>query len=191
MLLGNGCAGQRPLPAWQREVERYIAQQGNGDPNVLRDTVDLRARSTPRPARVTLGKLNVPGPGIWPFCPMRDVNGVLVGQHAIESDNWFLFLVGVTQRPPANNAGLEDIRLLAFASARNRLQWCVAPEAPQAVARYVRTWLPENPEEPGAPPAALTFPADADVFTLEPDGPCLTVTEQRSGATWKLQLPAP
>ena len=190
-LLGSGCAVQGPLPTWQRRVERYVARQGNGDPNVLRDTVDLRARSAPRPARVTFGELNVPGPGLWPFRSTRDVNGVLVGRHTLGSENWFIFVVGVVQRQPVSEAGVEDIRLLGFTSAQNRLRWCVAPEAPEAVARYVRTWLPDNTAPQVVAPPAPAFPADADVFTLEPDGQCVTVTEQHSGATWQMQLPPP
>lgn len=191
MLLGGGCAGQGPLPAWQRQLERYVAQQGNGDPNVLRDTVDLRARSAPRPARVTFGKLDVPGPGVWPFRDTWDVNGVLVGQHPLGSENWFIFIVGVIQRQPAGEAGMDDIRLLGFASVKNRLRWCVAPETPEAVARYVRTWFPESTGEEGAARPTFAFPSDADLFTLERDDRSLTVTEQHSGATWQMQLPPP
>jgi len=184
----TGCAAKAALPAWQHRLTQYIAQQGNGDPNVLSDTTDLHSRRSLRPARITFGELDIPGGGIWPFATSRDANGVLLGRHRVESHDWFLFLVGVVKRRASHAAGIEDIRLLGFTIEQRKLCWRVDRRNPRAVAQYVGARRRDDPNRTSGYSSHAAFPAATDVFKLDVHGGIVTATEQTSGAVWQLRL---
>ena len=188
LTITAGCAAKAPLRAWQDRLTQYIAQQGNGDPNVLSDTTDLHSRRSLRPARITFGELDIRGRGLWPFVTRRDANGVLLGQRRVGSRDWFLFLVGVVKRRANHTAGLEDIRLLGFTIKQRKLCWRVARRNPRAVAQYVGARRLDDPNKTSRYSSHASFPAATDVFKLEVRGDAVTATEQTSGAVWQLRL---
>ncbi len=183
----TGCAVTNPIQAWQDRLTRYIAEQGNGDPAVLRETVDLRSRRSLRPARITFGESNIPCPGVWPFAGKRDANGVLLGEQHIGPHNWYFFLVGIIEHRPRSTSGPEDVRLVGFTVNRTTFRWRVAEPQPEALAQYLAASSASHPRvRPRGPYAP--FPAPTDVFSLDVAGNVVTATEENSGARWALHL---
>ncbi|MBU0718114.1 MAG: hypothetical protein KJ749_07700 [Planctomycetes bacterium] len=190
-LTAMGCAARSPIAVWQDRLSHYLAQQGNGDPSVLRDLVDLRSRRSPRPARIVFGELDVPGPGVPPFVSWRDVNGVLLGQQKVGSSDWCFFLVATVKRQTGSIGECEDVRLVGFTIDQGKLHWQVSKKQPEAVARYVSgspdTAAGTSLNQPGH----TAFPRPADAYQLAFAGPVVTAREERSGAEWRLRLPDP
>ncbi|MGD2081238.1 MAG: hypothetical protein PVJ36_08945 [Nitrospirota bacterium] len=175
-LLSSGCAMKNPVAVWQGSLDEYIAEQGAGDPNVLRDAVDMHSRSRLRPASITFGG-EFKGPGMPGFRANRYVNGVLLGQRDFDSRPWYFFLVGVRSR---DGAEIEDIRLAAFTPEEDGLLWRLAPPDPEALERYV------SATEGGS--LSVTFPSPLDRYSLGLSGHVATAAEERSGAAWELDL---
>jgi len=186
-----GCAARSPIAVWQDRLSHYIAQQGNGDPSVLRDLVDLRSRRSPRPARIVFGELDVPGPGVPPFVTWRDVNGVLLGQQKVGSHDWCFFLVATVKRQPGSIGKCEDVRLVGFTVDEGRLHWQVAEKQPGAVARYLSGSPDTTAGTSLSQPGHAIFPRPTDAYQLAFAGPVVTAREERSGAEWRLRLPDP
>ncbi|MEJ2313828.1 MAG: hypothetical protein P8Y85_03425 [Nitrospirota bacterium] len=175
-LLSSGCAMKNPVAVWQGSLDEYIAGQGAGDPNILRDTVDMHSRRRLRPALVTYGG-EFKGPGMPGFRAERYVNGVLLGQREVDSRPWYFVLVGVRSR---DDTEIEDIRLAAFTPAKAGLLWRVAPPDPEALARYTSAMEGDSP--------VPAFPSPLDRYTLGLSGHVATAAEERSGAAWELDL---
>ncbi|MEK6674784.1 MAG: hypothetical protein AABZ47_03920 [Planctomycetota bacterium] len=175
-----GCATRDPIFVWQDRVTQYIAVHGHGDPGVLRETVDMKARSSPRPSLLTFGELDIAGPGLPPFIKTWDAQGVLVGLHKIEKERWFFFLVGTLKRTPRSQAGIDDIRLVVFKSREDKLDWLVAPPNPEALTLYQATHLTECLGR------GAIFPGSADSFEFFVSGATVTAKEKSSGAVWQL-----
>ena len=181
-----GCAAADPIAVWQGRLAQYVERQGNGDPGVLRDTVDLHSRRGPRPERITFAALGIAGGGLRLFAPVRDVRGVLVGVQEVGPASWFFFLVGTVKQRPRSSAGLEEVRALAFTADRGGLHWRVAAPDSEALARYVAALQKLGPLSAGSRPG--NFPGPTDVFQLKLSDETAFITEPRSGATWELSL---
>jgi len=175
-LIITGCAAKSPLVIWQDNITEYISKQGNGDPNVLRDTVDMHARKIERPARITFGGL-LSDPNDPLFSKKVTVNGVLLGIKEIESRYWFLFLVGISDN---DTLMIKDVRLTGFTSEQNKLFWQSAGQDRNAVDQYLSAF-PERYKD-------IVFPSPVDVFELDVSGHSVIVKENRSGAVWKLNM---
>lgn len=171
----TGCASKSPLVIWQDNIAEYISKQGNGDPNVLRDTVDMHARKIERPARITFGGL-LSDPNN-PFSIEVTANGVLLGVKEIESRYWFLFLVGISDNDPLM---IEDVRLTGFTSEQDKLLWQSADQDRNVVDQYL-SGFPEHDKE-------IVFPSSVDVYELDVSGHSVIAKENRSGAVWKLDI---
>lgn len=178
-LGSSGCAMKNPVAVWQNHLDEYISEQGAGDPNVLRDTVDMHSRRNLRPARITFGG-EFKGPGMPGLRANRYVNGVLLGQREVDSRHWYFFLVGV--RSPGDEK-LEDIRLAGFTPYKAKLLWRVAPPDQEALERYLSS-IEGNVK--GS--RIVTFPSPLDKYSLGLSGHVVTATEERSGASWQLDL---
>ena len=183
----SGCAAKNPIVVWQERLAEYVKEKGNGDPNVLRDTVDLHSRRSPRPGRITFTALGIAGPGVFPFTATFDAQGVLVGLGDVGSRHWFLFLVGIVKQYPRVSAGLEDVRLLAFTADRAGLHCRVGGPDQGALARYVAA-VRKRECSSAVRASGPVFPSPADLFQLKIVDQTALVTESQSGATWKLQL---
>jgi len=165
----SGCAAGPPEPvslqSWQRGLERYVWDQGNGDPNVLRDTSwdDVHAGfaiiSDPLPDRST------------------DAIGLLLAHRRIEGRQYFLFLFGLLR-----SADLEDLRPVALNVERGQFHWVVARSEPASTAIYRR--MTANGGK------SACFPAPSDLFGVQVAGNRLIVVHSASGAAWHLTLPA-
>jgi hypothetical protein len=183
-----GCTSRRPIEAWQQRLSSYIMDQGNGDPNILRDTWDVHSRRSLRPARLTFGELDLPGRGLPPFRDKLDVNGVLLGHKTTDEDSWFIFLVGVVKRRPHSRAGIKDIRLVAFTIRQEHLCWRVGRRNRKALRTYVHSLKPTSSDEKASPRSPPTFPHPTDVYRLEISDQNVTAVHEGSGATWRLSL---
>ena len=76
-----GCAPSGvTIPTWQHNVERYIKERGDGDPNVLRDVTIPGGRR----GFASIGQAD-PGQS-------SDVSAVLLGHRTIDDKPWFIYL---------------------------------------------------------------------------------------------------
>ncbi|UCF33031.1 MAG: hypothetical protein JSV78_11935 [Phycisphaerales bacterium] len=183
-----GCTSRRPIEAWQHRLSSYIMDQGNGDPNVLRDTPDAHSRRSLRPARITFGELDVPGRGLPPFTDKLDVNGVLLGHETVEEDSWFIFLVGVVKHRPRSRSGIKDIRLVAFTIQQEQFCWRVGRRNRKALSTYADSLRPPGEGDETTPRSPPMFPHPTDVYRLEISDQSVMAVDERSGATWRLSL---
>jgi hypothetical protein len=181
LLLFTGCAQPtRPvsLPIWQESVERYIAEEASGDPNVLREMNWARDQKG-------FSIIGAPVPE-----KSTDANGLLLAHRQIAGRTRFVFLVGLVERREVG-----DIRLAVYTPGDQRQHWHMSPENPQSLQRYLEhrrnNWPILYPGLSEPPPGYLSFPRADDEFHLAVDGNRLTVTHQQSGATWMLALPPP
>jgi len=178
---GWGCAGGggRPLLDWRQSLQDYADTWGNGDLNVVRTATDAGNRFD------VIGTRE----GGVPFLNSyrTDANGVLVGLRRVGPRLWHVYLVGAIDFKGGHEAFPEDesavrrILPMAVAAEGPGYVWAIAPDQPQATRRYL-----------AAQSGPSVFPAPGDRFVLSGDGPSVTIREERTGATWSLQLePAP
>jgi hypothetical protein len=179
-LLGaaGGCAGQRPIDAWQDSLARYVEREGHGDPSILRDSPALRSPNALRPGVIRFSKLNVRGPGLF------DVHGVMLDTGTPER---YAFLVGVVRRPSSGRSRLEDVRLVLCEFDRSTTRWKVSPPDPEALAAYVRA-VSDGDEDLPRHPHEQVFPALDDVFEYEVESGVAVARHPRSGAAWRVDL---
>ena len=170
VIVGCSEPGAGPAPmtvnlsVWQRGVEHYIDDQGNGDPNILRDTT----LPTSQPGFAMIGEADV--------TRSTDANGLLLGHRYINGRPWFIYLVGMIK------AGkLDDIRLVALSHEAEKSSWEVSDPDDGALERY-------RSESPGSDASFTTFPAPSDQFKLEIDSSNITVQHIQSGAKWHLEI---
>lgn len=182
----SGCATQQPVEAWKIRVTRYISEQGNGDPNVLRDLADARARDAVRPDRVMIGEFGVKGPARGGTTPVYDVQGILIGHYRAADRFWFVFLVGVLRQQTSGPPVIEDVRLAAMTAIGRELRWVVSDPDDIATRRYI------SPSSTApADPAYRIFPKATDLYRTVVQEDRVNVFEDRSGANWNLRLPPP
>jgi hypothetical protein len=169
-----GCA-ETPEPvtisSWQRSVERYVWDEGNGDPNVLRDLSwddvhkGFAIMSDPEPARST------------------DAIGLLLGHRRVGQTGCFIFLVGLV-----DHQHLEDLRPVALYFEAGQFHRIVGPSDQQALSTYRR----DNPGGTAGPPShGPAFPRQVDAFSLDVQGEQISIMDRSSGASWKLAVPPP
>ena len=173
LALAAGCASDPPavtLNSWRQSLERYVWEQGNGDPNVLRDLSwdnvhkGFAVLGDPIPQRST------------------DAIGLLLAHRMIQGTPYFIFLVGLVRE-----GGLVDVRPVALQVAAGKFDWFVGPSDAQALASYRRTDRTlRDAASPAAPPA---FPAASDRFDLTVDANRLVIRHAQSAAHWALILP--
>lgn len=178
-----GCTTSRPLATWQQGLTDYVTRQGGGDPNILRTMQAARSRDALRPNWITYGELDVPGTMLPPFADTYDVQGVMVGQQELGGKRWMVFLVATVRRDRTPSGTIEDLRLAAFSpGAKGELFWRVSPPGDPALRAYASVFAAKDGPMPGV------FPSPVDRFQFHAEGADITVTEERSGATWRLSL---
>lgn len=193
VLFAEGCSTGNAMQAWQAEVERYIIKEGNRDPNVLRD---VRGR----PSQREFGVIGAAEKGFPFFAPARtDVTGVLLGHRLIESQHWYIFLVGAVQYHgafvdfPLEDAQVKDLRLAAFSGDNGEFRWQVSDEDAAAVEQYrqpqVESWRRSHPSRADSTDVPTSFPTPADNFRLTVEPPLVTVLDEHSLARWTLLVP--
>ena len=178
LLLASGCAADPPISvsisSWRQSVERYIWDQGNGDPSVLRElSWDDRHRgfatfSDPMPSRST------------------DVDGLLLAHRQVEGRWFFVFLVAIV-----DHQSLRDLRPVALNVDQGIFQWNIAPDDDYALTHY-RTWaLPEDHTASGTGNISSAFPGPAEDFEVRINGRRITVLHAPSTAGWEVTVPPP
>ena len=160
------------LASWQRSVERYVWDQGNGDPNVLRDMSwdDVHKG---------FAVINDAEPG-----RSTDATGFLLAHRRIESDSYFIFLVALVQR-----GALEDLRPMALSADNGKLHWIVGRPDPAALAAY-RQAEPQQAHDSAVTPTP-PFPRPTDRFVVDVAQNEVNIRDVPTGIVWRLALHPP
>lgn len=143
--LAGGCVPQGPaarnvsLATWQRSIERYVTEEGNGDAGVLRES------RLPDGQRGFLQMGNVARAGA------SDASGLLLGHPAVAGRRWFVYLVGFIR-----NNKLRDIRLVGLCVQADDFDWRISPPAPEAVRAYQMSQTSERAESAAIPESEAT-----------------------------------
>lgn len=189
-----GCAGApKAIEAWQTSVQAYVAEQGDGDLNALRNVAE-------RPSQRNFGLLRADTGGLPVLLPSHsDVQAVLLGRRSIDGRDWFVFLVGTLHYDqqydiiPLDDPKLRDIRVVTLSTDRGKLKWVVGRGDSKALLRYLQhkeeTWRWQHPGSDTDDGAFAGFPAPQDNFKLSIFGGGVTVVDTPSGAHWALAIP--
>lgn len=173
----TGCAGAGGLADWRGSVERYVREQGQGDPTVLRQVTWPQSRHA-------FGKFGGDDPA-----QVQDSKGILLSVETIGNDNWMIFIVG-----EVNRNVVQDIRLVALNVKDGRFTWRTSPADREALRTYQGYYeqlvLQRFPNRPDPPTQYTTFPKETDIFTLRSDGGGVVVTHPASSAQWELTIDA-
>jgi len=165
-----GCAAESAsqirVADWRKGVERYVWEQGNGDPAVLRDV----SWDDVHPGFAILGD---PLPD-----RSTDIYGLLLAHPRIEGRAYFVFLVAVIR-----NEVMEEMLPVALNIDAGTFHWAEGPADEEQMRRYVES---RDFEPRTAPPK---FPARDDSFNVYADGNTISISHEQSGARWRIELP--
>jgi hypothetical protein len=169
-FLLQGCAAE-PAPAtavaeWRQGVERYVWEQGNGDPAVLRDV----SWDDVHPGFATLGD---PLPD-----RSTDVYGLLVAHPSVAHHAYFVFLVAIV-----HNEVIEHMLPVALEIDAGKFRWVEGLSDDRQMRRYI-DW--QNLEHRST---RFRFPARDDSFDLSTEANAISIAHEQSGATWRVELP--
>jgi hypothetical protein len=166
LLLGSGCGVEPPpepvtFQSWQTNLEHYIWNEANGDPNVLRDMSwddvhhGFAIISDALPDRST------------------DAIGLLVAHRKIGGEPCFVFLFALIRtRMPI------EMRAVALNVTSGQFRWFVGADDLAALDRYRSV------------SGGGVFPARADTFDVGFDGQQIVISHQQSGARWSVAISA-
>ena len=164
-----GCAAE-PAPLtvtdWRNALERYVWEQGNGDPAVLRDV----SWDDVHPGFAILGQ---PLPD-----HSTDIYGLLLAHPRINGRAYFVFLVAVVR-----SDAIEQMLPVGAGYRRGEVPLDRGPADEEQTRRYVE-WLKLEPRT-----AALRFPARDDTFDVSIEGNEISASHAQSGAKWRIELP--
>jgi len=173
-LLVGGCASSVSIPAWRQSVERYVRQQGQGDPNVLRNTTIN--------SRHGFAMIGADDPK-----DSTDAKGVLVAYQRVGNRAWFIYLVGLVRRQV-----VEDIQLAALCADDGKFTWAMSGHNKAAVQTYKRHNEALARQRFGDrkqwPAEYEGFPREEDQFDLSVVGNRAAVVHGQSGARWEVEL---
>ena len=177
-LTACGCQQEQQvsLRTWQDDVEHYVWDQANGDVSALRD---------------------LPTPGTWKGFSMinennpgssTDINGVLLGNRAVGSKTYLIYLVGLVPHQQ-----VQDIRLAALWASPAGFQWRLTEKNDNSFRMYrdfeLAQWRKLFPQRTEGPWSHTGFPSEGDAFKLDISHGKIVATHEQSGASWTLQLP--
>ena len=168
----QGCAIE-PAPAtsisqWQQGLERYVWEQGNGDPAVLRDATwdDVH------PGFATLGD---PLPD-----RSTDVYGLLLAHPTVSNHAYFVFLVTVV-----HNQVIEQMLPVALEIEAGNFHWTEGASDETQTRRYVEWHTTESQVS-----TSFHFPARDDAFDVYTEDNAVSISHEQSGAVWRVELPS-
>lgn len=165
-----GCSNS-PAKTWQREVERYIAEVGNGDPG------SLLAGATED------GRFDLVGPSPA-FSGSGEINAVMLGPVRGGGRVWQAMVVGDVRRSdrsesdPIGRATLAELSLALLRVERGRVVWTWSEDADDAARAYA-SGLGDD--------AGFPQPGDRWSVRVE-DGDEVIATDARSGVTLEVEL---
>jgi hypothetical protein len=173
-LNGIGCGMAVNMSTWQQSVERYVRDDGRGDPNVLRDlTLDENRHG------FAMAGAEDPSHG-------TDAKGLLLGHKMVGGRPWYIYLVGIVK-----DQKVDEIHLAALAVRDGNFKWVVSPKSNEALHMYrnYNEGLGKQrfPGRKNAPVEYSSFPR-MDVFDLTLDNNHITVVHKPSGAWWDINL---
>lgn len=172
-ILVGGCGIEPSDPptvqSWQQNLEKYVWDRGNGDPNVLADLSwddvhrGFAVIGDPLPDRST------------------DQIGLLVAHRMFHGKPYFVFLLATVRRQE-----LEDLRAVALQVEGDAFHWAIGVDDPMALALY-RDWSEAARARDGGgglqPPP---FPGNESfLVTIEDDE--FVIRHSESGAQWRVQ----
>jgi hypothetical protein len=169
-----GCTRQVGLSSWQDSVERYVRDEGDGDPASLRDVTLPDSRR----GFAAIGDANPES--------SSDVFGVLLDHRELEDRHWFIYLVGHVR-----NLAVVDIRVAAVSFGEGKTVWRMSERNAEELATYCAFHQEEYTRRfaPLAPPQSRSaFPQPGDSFIMAVEAPTVVVTHEGSNATWRLDL---
>jgi hypothetical protein len=193
LVAAGGCSGDAALRAWQRSLEEYVTDHGNGDPNVLRAIAE-------DPSESDFGLIGARSSGVLFVFPARtDVAGLLIGHRRVADRAWYIYMVGAVKYHgsfsnfPLDDEELRDLRPAAFSAQGGRYEWALGERDEEAMRLYRRpqleAWRRSDPSRKNASEAPMTFPTPADDWRIETTGETIRVTDDHSGASWSLPIP--
>jgi len=175
MILLSGCAGTASMSGWRDDVEKYVNDFGNGDPNSLRDVTWPQSRHQ-------FSKLGADEPE-----HAQDAKGVLLAYRVIEGKPWFIFVVATV-----NNQLVQDIRVEAMNLQTSEFSWQESAANPTSLQQYRdyydRLWKRLFPDRATAPAQYTTFPHEGELFDVQINAAKVTVTQRPSGASWEVVI---
>src|SRR4051812_41613315 len=162
-----GCSSSASISGWRDAVERYVKDEGGGDPSVLKDLTLDRAGTTRGFALLGGDRAN----------ESTDARAILLAHRPVNDRLWFIYLVGIV----ANQQTIE-IRLAALRADGGKYVWRTSKEDHAAVKRYQDYAAQLARERLGkrdaAAPAYTTFPRPDDEFDLDVSGDVVTATQR-------------
>ncbi len=191
ILPTTGCTTPTAIDAWQSSLERYVAEQGHGDLNVLR-------RADRPPSESDFGLIGATTAGFPFIAPRRtDANGVLLGHRKIADRNWFVYVVGMVEYRgwfvnwALDHSRVMDIRLVALSERGGEFTWMTSEPDAAALERYCgpqrEQWRRSDPSRTDATDAPSVFPTDADVFQITVETGGVWVVDRHSDAAWEIR----
>lgn len=163
LFVGAGCTSSRTVGVaqWQKDVEHYVRAHDD-DPTVL---ADVTLPGTARAGFAAIGSPDAKN--------SSDVSAVLLAHRVVDSQPWFIYLVGSIEREQ-----VREIRLAGLSFREDRFNWKQGP----ADASALQTYLGASHRVP------RMFPQEGDTFDVEISGAAVTATHRQSGARWELNL---
>jgi len=171
-----GCTSAVTIPKWQQGVERYVREDGRGDPNILRNT-------TVETGRPGFAMIAAPDPK-----NSTDVKGVLLGHKRIGERPWFIYLVGLV-----NRQNVSELRLAALNVRGGQFRWVMGRSDAGALKTYRNYNESLGKQRSGQSKAPITFqgfPQESDAFDVTVEQDRVTAIHQGSGARWELAIPS-
>ena len=175
LFLTLGCSSSVSVPQWQQQVERFVRDDGRGDPNVLRNMTIEGGR----PGFAIIGADDPHS--------STDVKGLLLGHKRVGERPWFIYLVGLV-----NKQEVTSLQLAALNVRNGQYRWVLGKTDNQALKSY-RTHneqIGRHRTAQSKPPAGFrNFPQEGDAFDLTLQGNRATAVHRDSGAQWSVNLP--
>lgn len=165
--VGLGCAGPEPvtLQSWQRAVERYVWDAGNGDPAVLRDA----SWDDSHRGFALLGDA-LPDNS-------ADAYGLLLGHRMVGSRPWFVFLFTIV-----DHRRVREARAVGLCVEKGSFNWAVGENDARVLASFARY------ESEHARPPEEPFPAPGDQFSVSVVNDSATIKHLQTPARWHVRL---
>ncbi len=176
LIAAGGCAKGVKISTWQQGVERYVREQGGGDPASLRLVTWKGTRRG-----FSVFENDVPKKS-------HDVNGVMLASRRVGETLWIFYLVGRVDKEH-----VQEIRPVALSFTGGKFHWTVGPADAHAFRTYRKfndsLWHDRFPDRKEAPIDYLGFPRDEDEFDFQWNDGHVVTTHVASGARWELPLP--
>jgi hypothetical protein len=170
-----GCSSSVSVPQWQQQVERYVREDGRGDPNVLRNMTIEGGR----PGFAIIGADD-------PHAS-TDAKGLLLAHKRIGERPWFIYLVGLV-----NKQEVGELQLTALSVRNGQYRWALGKADGQALKTYKSYNEQIGRQRSGqskAPVVFRGFPQEGDDFDVTVEGNRINAVHRESGARWSVGVP--